>query len=230
MRTISHHPTLRTLVSAFLTTATIASFAMPADLQAKQVTDAYVFKMTLQVPRVYDNTQSLGYRKYQKQVVTGRMFITYDTSRESRPVITFSKLVNQQHKVNGAKVVYDVTVEEYVTPLVNAIGSNQTGEFKTPTAIFAIQAWPSYAKGAPDEDNSLNVVLSGKGITSLIGSSRVVKKISGSVAGALGCSCTAYGHVSPTRVMGAFGPTDLVDDVAAVFGTWQAVRIANSRQ
>lgn len=43
---------------------------------------------------------------------------------------------------------------------------------------------------------------------------------SGKVSGTLGCGCRAYGHVSPTRVAGPFGPTDWVDDVAEVDGTW----------
>lgn len=220
------HTVVRSLSCAAVSAATILAPVYRSE--ARQVTDAYDFKMTLQVPRVYDNTESQGYRKYQRQSVTGRMYITYDTASDARPVISFGRLVNNTHKVNGANVEYNVTIENVVTPRVNVIGSNRTGVFKTPSVEFAIQAWPSYSKGAaPDEDNSLNIVLSGKGVTANDGSATVIRSLSGSVAGALGCSCTEYGHVSPTRVMGVFGPSASVDDVAAVFGTWKATRAKN---
>lgn len=207
----------------------LAAILAPAVYATERpVTDVYDFKMIVEVPRVYDNMESLGYRKYQRQLITGRMTVTYDTSGESRPVVSFGKLVNKTHKVNGENVEYDVTIQNSVTPRVNVIGSNKTGLFKTPSVEFAIQAWPSYSKGAaPDEDNSLNIVLSGKGVTTMNGSETVIRSLSGSVAGALGCSCTEYGHVSPTRVMGVFGPSASVDDVAAVYGTWKATRVKN---
>ena len=199
---------------------------------SEQTTDAYSFKMILYVPRVYANTSSKGYRKYQRQSITGRMYVTYDTSPYTRPAISFGRLVNMTHKVNGTNVVYDVTNDEFVMPRVNVIGNNQTGVFRTPSVEFAIHALPSYSIGpAPDEDNSLNIALSGKGSLAKDGSATVIRFLSGYVAGTLGCSCSEYGHVSPTRVMGMFGPSEYVDDVAAVFGRWKATRVsAESRR
>ena len=57
---------------------------------------------------------------------------------------------------------------------------------------------------------------------------KCLKAAAGKVAGTLGCGCTAYGHVSPTRKIGYWGPTDDVDDVAAVDGTW-SIRLKSRR-
>lgn len=40
---------------------------------ATQIVDTYKIKMSIYVPRIYDNYQSLGYRKYQKQSLTGEL-------------------------------------------------------------------------------------------------------------------------------------------------------------
>lgn len=211
--------------------ALAASALLSASAQSKQVTDAYNFKMTLDVPRIYDNMESKGYRKYQKQTITGQMYLTYDDAAATSPTVSFSKLVNQTHKVSGEKVTYDAVITEDTFPVVNAIGSNKTGEFRIPSVSFEIEALPSYAITAPDEDNSLYVTISGKGKSAIVGNCRVIRSLSGSVAGTIGCSCRVYGHVSPTRVMGAYGPTGYVSDIAAVFGTWKATRVKKaSRQ
>lgn len=200
-------------------------FAMTAShVVAKTVTDTYKFKMTLQVPRIYDNSQSLGSRKYQKQRIRGKMHITYDTGSDGQPTITFSDLRNLKHKVNGASVTYTATEDEAVQRKVNVIGDNLAQKFHTPSVCFGEIFEPSYIWGAPDEDNSLYLTISGNGKTTTKRGARVIRKLSGSVAGAIGCGCTFYGHVSPTRVMGYLGATMTVDDVAAVFGTWSAVR------
>ena len=86
--------------------------------------------------------------------------------------------------------------------------------------MFYIDANPSYNVGEDDEDNSLLVVLAGKSTTKIANGRRVLNMCRGNLAGTLGCGCMAYGHTSPTRVMGVEGPTDDVDDVAAVWGTW----------
>ena len=218
--------TSRHLFRSAITLAAAALLA--ASAQAKQVTDAYNFRMTLDVPRIYDNMASKGYRKYQKQTITGQMYITYDDAAATSPTVSFSKLVNNTHKVGGAKVTYEASVVYETFPVVNAIGSNKTGVFRIPSVSFEIEALPSYAITAPDEDNSLYVTLAGKGKSAIAGGCRVIKSLSGSVAGTIGCSCMAYGHVSPTRVMGAYGPTGYVSDIAAVFGTWKATRISKA--
>lgn len=90
---------------------------------------------------------------------------------------------------------------------------------------FAIAAEPSYNIGEFDEDNALYVMLAGRG-TFL--KRTVLKYATGYLAGTLGCGCHSYGHVSPTRKIGWNGPTDEVDDVAAVFGNWK-LRLKTSR-
>lgn len=211
--------------------AALAAAFTAASAAAKTVTDTYDFKMTLQVPRIYDNMESQGYRAYQRQTIRGKMHITYDDAVPGTPSITFTGVYNVTHKVNGKSVTYEVTTTYETPKRVNAIGSNSTGKFKIASVTFGIEAQPSYAIAAPDEDNSLYLTLSAKG---LIGGrsdkgGKYIKSLSGSAAGSIGCACKEYGHVSPTRVMGAYGPTDLVDDIGSVFGTWSAKRVKADR-
>ena len=183
--------------------------------------DVFDVTLSLNVPRVYQNEQSQGYRKIQRQTVKGEM--TWEYGADGRiSDVRFSGFVNRTHVMsNGRNVTYDVDIDRLVsTPRFNLIGSNKTGVFKTPSVSFFLVMEPSYNIGALDEDNALYVMLSGKGTTAVQGN---VKTLTGNVAGTIGCGCTAYGHKSPTRVIGEFGATDNVDDVAAVYGTWKAV-------
>lgn len=217
---------MNAILRTFAILATI--FALSAESAvAKTVTDTYRFKMSLRVPRVYDNTQSLGYRKYQKQVIRGKLHITYDDEGEDPVTITFSELRNLSHRVNGSLVVYSAMTDPLVKTTVNVIGDNRTLVFNTASVRFGLVAEPSYALGEPKEDNSLYLVLAGDGKMGKHRGATVIRKMSGNVAGGIGCSCSAYGHMSPTRVMGYLGATLIVDDVAAVFGTWQAIRIVS---
>lgn len=209
----------------FRTTMFAVSLVCTASF-AKTVTDVFNFKMTLEVPRIYDNMQSKGYRKYQKQTVKGKMFLTYDDASDAPAVISFSDIWNTRHKVNGAAVTYTVTPDESVQSFVNVIGHNRTMDFHTASVCFGVIAEPSYIWGAPEEDNSLYVTLAGSGRTSKVKGARVIRKMSGTVSGAIGCGCSFYGHVSPTRMMGAYGPSATVVDVASVFGRWRAVRVS----
>jgi hypothetical protein len=175
-------------------------------------TERWTIKMVLNVPRVFNNTSSTGYRKYQRQSLRGEFTVT--PLQNTEPDIQFTCLENATHKVNGQRVAYEVIPNGAM--LWHGIGNNSTGKFATRSVVLPIEAMPSYAIGpAPNEDNSLVVVLAGKGTPS----GNVVR---GYVSGQLGCGCYEYGHVSPTRVWG----TDRVVDTAAVFGTWTARRIA----
>jgi len=195
----------------------VLCLAFPTVSSAK--TDVFDFQMTLHVPRVYSNTDSKGYRKYQRQKVSGYMLWHYDSS-ENLTNVTFKSLVNSKHVMsNGRHVTYDAALGDVVQPRFNIIGSNKTLKFKTPSVCFYLIAEPSYNIGQLDEDNALYVMLSGKGGTAKSG---YVKTLSGNVAGTLGCGCTAYGHMSPTRLIGYYGWINTVDDVAAVYGTWKA--------
>lgn len=193
------------------------------------VTDWYRFRMSLKVPRVYDNSDSRGYRKYQRQTLSGYMSISYDgQDAGSAPTVAVSRLENQKHRIGGRKITYECTVDDgsIVLPRVNYVGDNGAGRFRTPTVVFHLDAEPSYNVGEDDEDNSLFVTVSGHGASFSRkvpgGTARIPRRFSGAVAGTLGCGCRAYGHVSPTRVAGPCGATDAVDDVAPVHGTWKA--------
>lgn len=187
----------------------LASSALRAD-GAVRYTEQWTLKMKLYVPRIYDNMSSRGYRKYQLQTINGVFKVA--PVADSEPEISFVWMENATHKVNGRRVTYEAEPNGVV--LWHGIGNNRTGVFKTRSVVLPIEAMPSYAIGpAPTEDNSLVVVLSGRG-------SANGKVIRGNVAGQLGCGCYEYGHVSPTRIWGQ----DRVVDTAAVYGSWSAKR------
>lgn len=192
---------------------------------ATTVTDVYDLTLSLQIPQVLNNSQSLGVRKYKTQKIKGKLTITYvyDKTGYQRPVIDVTDLVNQNFKVGGSKVTYKSTVNdnEIYSRLV-LIGDNKTEKFKTASTCFYVEAEPSYNKGEMDEDNGLYILLAGKGSTDNKGGNTVIANLKGYVTGTLGCGCMAYGHISPTRMPGPFGATDIVDDVACVFGSWSA--------
>ena len=194
---------------AFALLAAAASFA----------DDVFDVRISLNVPRVYSNTESQGYRKYQRQTITGKMVWKYgaDGTIES---VKFRDFVNITHRMsNGKNVEYSVTLEEdTLFPRFNLIGSNRTRVFKTPSVSFYVSAEPTYSIGAMNEDNSLYVLFSGTGTSN----SKGVRSLRGTVSGTIGCGCSDYGHLSPTRMIGLGGATDIVDDVASVFGTWKA--------
>ena len=200
---------------------TLMSMLVIAQVCSATIVDEYKFTMRVYVPRIYDNTASLGYRKYKQQTVNGTLRLTYE-SGTVRPTITVTNLVNRSHKINGCNITYTTTVDsgDYVYPRINVIGNNRTGVFKTGSIVFHVDANPSYNIGEDVEDNSLLITLAGRANTKVVNGRRVIGTGRGNLAGTLGCGCTAYGHVSPTRVLGVEGPTDEVDDVASVWGTW----------
>lgn len=126
--------------------------------------------------------------------------------------------MNTAHKLsNGKNVTYDVMLDDEGRGFTfNAVGSNKTGIFNGASVCMSIVAEPSYNVGELDEDTSLYITLAGKG---RLKNGRV-SYVHGRAAGTLGCGCTAYGHVSPTRAIGWNGPTDEVVDVASTYGTW----------
>ncbi len=165
-------------------------------------TVTYSVRMTLHVPRVYNNMTSRGCRKYQRQTVKGYLRVTTDGKTE--PQVEAYGFYNATHKSGGRPVQYSVRVDDSI---FHAVGSNRTGKFKTASVYFCMDADPSYNIGADEPDNILILHLSGKGTQ---------KKVSGYVAGQIGCGCWAYGHVSPTRIMW----TDVVTDIATVYGVF----------
>ena len=206
--------------------ALVTALLMPTTSRADTVectVDEYKFTMYVYVPRIYDNNLSLGYRKYQRQKITGYLQIAYPNDG-GRPTILVEDLVNKTHKLsNKANITYKCKVDSGVMyPRVNLIGNNKTCKFLTGAVNFYLDAEPSYNKGEDDEDNSLLITLAGRGYTMPVKGGRRMYRISGNLAGTLGCGCYAYGHTSPTRVAAWRGPSCIVDDVAAVWGSWAA--------
>lgn len=131
-------------------------------------------------------------------------------------------LFNKTHRLsNGKHVTYDGYLDESKPFRVSAIGNNRTQKFNVASICFSLMAEPNYNIGQFDEDTSLFVTLAGKGTIR----NEQIKNAKGSVAGTLGCGCYAYGHVSPTRIIWWYGISDIVTDVAAVYGSWRIRRI-----
>ena len=161
----------------------------------------YDLTMTLHVPRVYDNWQSTGYRRYQRQKLVGTVVASEDG--------TTVTLENKTHKVGGKRVTYTCTVGQSEWHL---IGNNATGLFKKSSITLGIEALPSYVPTyLPTDDETLVLTLSGSGTP---------KYIRGNIAGTLGCGCAWYGHTSPTRDMFTWA----VVDKAAIYGTFKLKR------
>lgn len=179
---------LRLAVSSIIAVMAVCPFDCCAE------TLLYKMTMRLCVPRVYNNMQSLGYRKAKWQLITGYITVDKDACCEDggyyEPEIWSYGFVNKSHKVNGQYVTYrDCAMGENV--MWRYIGSNKTGVFKNTCIKFGLDLDPSYNIGDDEPDNTLIIQLSG------IGSSE--KLIRGGVSGQIGCGCMAYGHVSPTR-------------------------------
>ena len=215
------------------------------------ITHSYKFKVRNWVPRIYDNMSSLGYRKYKLQQIDGVLDIEFTENNRPSIVVSDlvnkSHKINGKNITYTAKVNNDGDFEGPMTR-VNLIGDNKTGKFTTASVVFYIDAEPSYNIGEDNEDNSLICTFAGKGTTSTktikawerytytdnkgktrsalrqvtLGKYRIITTLRGYDAGTLGCGCYAYGHTSPTRVAGALGPTDFVDDVASTWGAWRA--------
>lgn len=186
------------------------------------VTHVYDLSLNLRIPRVYDNMQSAGFRKYQMQTLKGEMLIEY-TDGETLPRISVRNLVNKTHRINGQRISYICEPSPDYIQRLNYIGNNRKLVFSKPSASFSFIADPSYNIGNVEADNSLYLQLSGSGTSSGSTGKQIIKKLSGMATGTIGCGCFEYGHISPTRIAGPFGPTQIVDDVAAVYGKWKAV-------
>lgn len=187
------------------------------------VVDSYQLDMQLKIPRVYDNNQSLGYRKLQTQRLQGILNIEY-IDGEQLPQINVMSLVNKTHKMsNGANVKYECFKEDDQIDRLVYIGSNKKNIFKTPGMTISFVAQPSYALSYAQEDNSLYIQLSGYGKTSktLAYRSQIPYRMSGYVTGNIGCGCADYGHTSPTRLIGPYSFIDIPIDAAPIDGKWK---------
>lgn len=188
-----------------------------ASMSACAEMEMWSLKMSLQIPAVHDNAESQGYRKYRTERIEGK-FIVDDTAPapDGEPSVTLVRLENKTHKVNGRPVNYQVDTGEVKW---HAVGSNRTGKFSARSVSLHLDCYPNYSLTEPTDDNSLILTLAGKGGKN---------SVTGRVAGNLGCSCSDYGHTSPTRIYG----TTNVTDVAAVYGpfTMRKVKVSSNRK
>ena len=185
--------------------------------------DIYSFQMTLKVPQVLDNSESMGYRKFQPQIIRGTMVIQWKT--DNTYDIVFGDLKNRSFKVAKKFITYKGETDGYmISPNYTYIGSNKRNTFTIPALAFYAEFLPSYALSDVGEDNSFLLLIAGKGGSSLKKNlnARIATSFRGYVTGTQGCGCMEYGHVSPTRRAGAMGATDIVVDAVATFGTWRA--------
>lgn len=176
-------------------------------------TAIYKLTMNLKIPRVYDNAQSLGYRKNQTQRIMAYVDVYKDSLDEGEPLIEVHGCYNRTHKVGGASVTYKDATASGV--MWRYIGSNKKMVFKNTNLMFSLDLDPSYNIGADEPDNALIITLSGWGNTE-----RVIK---GQVTGQIGCGCTAYGHISPTRTIDC-----RVSDIVPLSGSFTMRRISVS--
>lgn len=188
----------------------VFALAAMTGLSAYSITDVYNLTILLHVPQVKDNNQSLGQRVYQTQKIVGLMEVSYNDNDQADVQIT--SMTNKSFKVNGVPVTYSTYVE---SSRLNLVGNNATGRFRKPSLNLQIESQPSYvAAYQPTDDNTLVLWFAGKGCC--------MRRMNGNVTGTLGCGCSDYGHVSPTRVAGVCGPLPIVEDVASVYGKWSA--------
>lgn len=194
----------------FLLAILAIGFAMAPCIARSEVV-VYKLTMALYVPRVYNNTQSLGYRKNQLQKIVGYVTVDKDIgSEDTEPFIRTWYLVNKTHKVQKQNVTYHDAYADDV--MWRYIGNNKTGVFKNTQVKFSLDLDPSYNIGADEPDNALIIQLAGRGSTE--------KAIRGSVTGQIGCGCMAYGHISPTRTL-----KGEVSDITPLYGTFVMKRV-----
>lgn len=172
---------------------------------------AYKVKMRLRVPRVYRNTTSMGYRKVQRQKVTGYVYVDKNDLEDGEPRVWATGFLNETHKVGGQNVSYKALVTDVMW---RYIGNNRTGVFKHPNVKIGLDLDPSYNIGADEPDNTLLITLSGYGVSD--------RHVRGSVTGQIGCGCSAYGHISPTRTVDG-----KVTDITPLCGTFTMTRVKN---
>lgn len=172
----------------------------------------YELAMYMYIPRVFDNTESKGRRKIQRQVIRGYVEVRDPGEDGIEPDISVTGLTNKTHLVGGKNVTYKCNVIEGET-MWRYIGNNATNVFTRPCVKLSVDCDPSYNIGADEPDNALIIQLSGTGASD--------NRITGNVTGQIGCGCHAYGHVSPTRTR--YGE---VDDRVPTYGRFAMKKIS----
>ena len=194
--------------------AFVALFVGISPLSALSETVVYRLTMSIKIPRVYENTQSLGYRKNQVQKIVSYAYVDKSNLEGGEPRIEVYDCINKTHKVGGLYVTYrDVSAQDVMW---RYIGSNKTGVFKNTNVRFSLDLDPSYNIGADEPDNTLVIMLSGCGTNE--------KSINGMVTGQIGCGCRAYGHTSPTRTVDCS-----VSDIVPLSGTFTMKRVGTCK-
>lgn len=164
---------------------TIMLVLVSALMSVGQTIDTYSFKMSLRIPRIYNNMDSKGYRKYQRQVIQGELKFIYNDDGSAD--IKVQNLYNKTHKINGRNITYECSEYPYesIPNLLVGVGSNKTMKFNHSGVEFNFVADPSYNIGEVGEDNSLYLNLSGEGnlLNKSIYNSLIPTSLKGSVTG-----------------------------------------------
>ena len=199
-----------------------------------EIVDVYTLQISLRVPQVVDNMQSLGKRTYKMQKITGRILVHYDIETGLASSLNLDQLVNESFKVGGQYVKYkhlDNSSIFGIPQIWNAIGSNKTLIFNKSSVCFCAELEPSYILSEANNDNSLILIFSGGSSMSSKNIDGIKVKfpisISGYVVGTQGCGCHDYRHVSPNRVIGIYGASEQVVDIASVWELGRQIQLQN---
>ena len=207
--------TKKSILTLMLVMMSAFCFTGDSTFPSYDIVDTYKMTMRLRVPRIYDNMQSLGYRRYQPQRFVGELSLIYRSTGDVD--VQVNGLTNRTHRINGKFITYECSEWPYgdFQNMAIAVGNNRTLKFNQGGIDVAFVADPSYNIGGLEEDNTLMLRMSGMGSIGLTG----LRSMRGSVTGRIGCGCSSYGHISPTRIWHSY-VTGIVTDVAPVYGTF----------
>lgn len=177
--------TKKSILTLMLVMMSAFCFTGDSDHSPYDIVETYSLTMRLKVPRIYDNMQSLGYRRYQPQRFVGELSLVYRSTGDVD--VQVNGLTNRTHRINGKFITYECSEWPYedFQNMAVAVGSNRTLKFKQGGIDIAFVADPSYNIGGIDEDNTLMLRMSGTGHIGLTG----LRSVRGSVTGRIGCGC-----------------------------------------
>lgn len=147
------------------------------------------------------------------------MYIDYEEDMVSS--VRFSQFVNHTYSISGSPVTYLVYMDEEQLYNFSWCGDNLKNKFTRPNMNLQIVMEPSYKIGEEMLDDIHLSIACTKGSVRYMYFNeckiQIPNRLRGYCTGQIGCNCKAWGHVSPTRFWGYFGPS-FVTDVASISG------------